>query len=1578
MAPVAVPTKEPTADYRRLFTGEELAAYEENQWTATDPETEEYDKELEDRLYPLNEELSAILNIPMDVLARTKDATLNEMGSPEYWLKWYQNTLASSQEAKRANRDFSNTVGNGDSVSARMSLEVPTAHDTERKNAHVNSVAGSSEGEVLSEPCELEETTVICTISVGLDSPDQSLSTERDTTVVFPLLWRGVARRAAYELMCEEENAFGPESKYDRPCVGEEVIFEEKRAAEVLAEVGGAVPANIRDFVYGLMETYYYENAPEVRAKFRRRGRSNCGVKHQFTPALACEDCSLLFQEYEGVREFRPGLRTWDPGIESAEETANSPKVSFSNKRYLCSLESTESIEATSVGYIDCLPSELLMDTGAFASLVDKKVLKRLGLSNIPLRPYSRKLKSASGNDMKISGEIDLPLRLGSVEETVPFFVASSLHVDAILGMDVLATFRAVINAEEQTLTLKETREMFRLGVMPVSEPCRVRMVAPLTLELGHQVLVAGYLDGDMTSGSAVLVEGVCSEHPKLRVQDQSVPFRTGELLWNSSRLSHLNGLSSRVPGNDSGGDLDVSAVIGSVRNTDADAGLMPGRKTVTGNADYDEMEVDFAGSKLNEEQRVLLRKELEAFQDLFVETSKKPSRTDLLKFSINTGPNAPVKQRPYRVSQAEGAVMEAEIQQYLELGIIRPSSSPWASPVLMIRKPEGGIRFCIDYRRLNALTVKHIYLMPLIDDIQDVLGNARLFSTMDIASGYWNVPMAAESIEKTAFTCKYGLYEWLVMPFGLCNAVPAFERLMETVLVDPKWKTCLVYIDDCVVFSSDFPTHLIRLRQVLALFRAAGFKLKMKKCHWGRSQVTFLGHIVTPSGILPNPEKVKAVMNVQRPFGLHTLRAFLGLTSYFRRYIPGYAALSASLERLKQKEADFLWDSDCECAFKQLKSVWTRPPILVYPDFSKRFKLYVDSSRIAVGACLMQTVDGKERAVAYATLTWVFSPENRTSNAKLARWAMELSQLNFKVYHKPGASLGHVDGLSRLPSASGCAITIDDLLNADKAQDGSVPMISGGIEQPTVPGSEPAYPAPGESPASVGESPTPVLPTEQMTNPENILIAAHALAGEPSALTEASEEGAEEFEEEGPDDEMERSFTSVDEFGLNQEKFVEEQKASPWIGAMRAFIEDGALALDPQLRTKVLRTAPNYDMKNGILMRRVHLRATAGPAVTITDPVIPLPFIETVLHYLHRDTFSAHVGNTEDDSPVQAPRLLTRLGKGWNKYIRVFTDYFIRWVEASPVLCLDSVTFIDTMINGVISRHGVLERLLSDRGSNFTSELAKSFYETLGIKKLFGAAYHPQRQGLVERFNGTLLGMLKMYVNETQTDWDLLLPRLLFAHRTSFHEALETPHSSVYTGETLLCRSMRSVERQLIKAQDRHQKRLSDQTGVKFEEGDAVWVFSISEPNEVRRRQGSLPSRGTGPIDRPFTDEVHDGVSNREVGEDGPLLEDDLPPLSFAEDQLFGGGELVVMGVDIAVVDILARRVEKRELQYLVLTANYTTAWVVCSKLEPYYKKLVDAFEDSRRETESLPSLRRSTRLADANAVVDDEDFLF
>jgi hypothetical protein len=872
--------------------------------------------------------------------------------------------------------------------------------------------------------------------------------------------------------------------------------------------------------------------------------------------------------------------------------------------------------------------------------------------------------------------------------------VAEQLNCDAILGVDALAVFGAVIDVAERTMTLKSTLEVLKLGTTVVQETFLSAMSVSMRLPPRGQALVMTNVIGDVGDRATVLVEGSLGLPPTLCIARTLSTVHEGQVIvevCNAStdeywiRKGTVVASTSVIPESafvtepSSQGETvqpgakpvpesegEVPATVKSVaeERTERAAKIVKASKP---DIPPDKgVDADFSESKLSDEQKDLFQDELNGFSDLFVESSKKPGRTELLKFEIDTGDSKPIKQQPCRVSGAEGEVMEAEVDQYLELGLIRPSISPWASPVLMIRKPDGGIRFCIDYRKLNAVTVKDCYPMPLIDDILDVLGGAQLFSTMDIASGYWNVPMHENSVAKTAFTCKFGLYEWLVMPFGLCNAVPAFERLMETVLVDLKWRVCLVYLDDCVIFSKDFPSHLVRVRQVLTRFREAGFKLKMKKCHWGWSQVAFLGHIVTPSGILPNPEKVKAVMNVQRPRDLHGIRSFLGLTSYFRRYIPGYALISAPLERLKVQDEPFLWSEDCESAFRQLKRALVKPPILVYPDMKKRFKLYVDSSRYAVGACLMQEVDGRDRVVAYASklltgsqknwisnqdgiseiecwgvvwatrkfrcyldkrefdiftdhqaLTWVFSPGNRTSNAKLARWAMELSNLQFKVHHKPGTSMGHVDGLSRLPMDSVNALTLEDLLNP-------APTMADLLNP------EPSSVEP-EVPSSVGERNGTAAEGEDAEYTE----------GEPEDGTDAIEfEDDEELGLEfaaGPTD-METGDASpmptppsqVDLFGLDSEQFLKEQQKVPWIKALIALLDDGALPLDPFLRRRVVSMAPRHLVTNGLLMRTVHLPANVAPARTVIVPVVPLPYVETVLHFCHRDLLSSHLGLTK------------------------------------------------------------------------------------------------------------------------------------------------------------------------------------------------------------------------------------------------------------------------------------------------------------------------------------------------------------
>ncbi|GMF40664.1 unnamed protein product [Phytophthora fragariaefolia] len=1617
--------REDPSPHARIFTEDELDAVARGEPSLMADEKEEYGTELEERLFPFDE---------VEMAKR-------------YWLKWYKETLAASEVAKRANRDFRAIKEDVNASPEVASVLGPT--DRERF-LYEDGVVSSPRSVGPKRPVTTDETIVRENNVVSLCSGESTTiasvgnPTPAKTGRLLPSRWRALVRRAVYQLVKAEDlpgtnpcpSCSSPLYSQPNGCRKPRADDSTKngdlavRACSVLKRSVTSNDERLIEKLVSEVVSAFATNATLIRSKVMERGSrchrcrslSNLPTRGATVKSVSF-DCSSLFSprseafgsngsrhdQEDGVFKYvyvvsraeppggrRPGLREV-PGLPEPDDITIDSFVD--GKRIIGSIGG---VEAVSVGFIDCVPTDMLIDTGAVASLVDARVLKLVGRGSTPLRPCRRDLNSASGHPLRIRGEIDLPLQLGSREVMRPFIVVDKLHIDMILGTDALKAFRAVVDLDKNLVTLKDTGEKFSIGSPRVEEMYSTKICSTVRIRPGGQALVVTDVLGELAEDTTVLVEGLidldasvrvapslCTVHNKKVVVEVCNPsteemvVKKGTLVAAVSVVPASAFKTSSIPscaeqselfspeGNASTKrefDWVHAAITASSHTANAPPSAMPELDKVLQN----ELNIDFSESKLGNEQKELFSDLLSSFKDMFVETSMKPGRTNLLEFSIDTGNSAPIKQRPYRVSKAEGDVMEAEIQQYQELNLIRPSPSPWASPVLMIRKPDGGIRFCIDYRRLNAVTIKDCYPMPLIDDILDVLGKAKLFSTMDIASGYWNVPMAANSIDKTAFTCKYGLFEWLVMPFGLCNAVPAFERLMKNVLIDLKWRTCLVYLDDCVVFSEDFPTHLVRLKQVLEHFRAAGFKLKIKKCNLGRDQVAFLGHIVTPSGILPNPEKAKAVMNVQRPYDLYTVRASLGLTSYFRRYIPGYAAISAPIERLKAKGVPFVWNDDCEAAFLQLKRKLVEPPILVYPDFSKRFKLYVDSSKLAMGACLMQTVDGRERVVAYASKLLVGSEKNwiykQDGTSGIECWGIVWATRKFRCYldrrefdfvSQGGASMGHVDGLSRLHSDSVCAVSMADLLNDADTDERHTPLVGEGSagddrdsETPDV------YPGPaGRGSAEVGES----GPAE-------------------GDLAESS--GV-------PTDQL--LVSPVDVFGLQQDRFLAEQRRTPWIQAMLAYLESGALALDPQIPTRTLLMAPNYAARNGVLMRRVHLQARAGPANSLEVPVIPVQSISTVLHHCHADVLAAHVGVTKTMDKVRKHAFwhgwkrdvaeyvrecsICGSGKGhrpWrnglmqrmpihelpgpfsllvvdavgplvptprgNKFILVFADYFTRWVEAFSIQRLDSTTFIETMVNEVISRHGLPERLL----------------------KVIWCGLPPQTQGLVERFNGTLLGLLRLFVKETQTDWDLYLPRVLFAYRTSYHEALrDSPFFSLYGRDPVLPLDMaflntnhewksnevasyrrrlflslrdtrRMVERQLIKAQDRHARRLEGQTDTKFEVGDPVWVYQYFRARRGEKKTKKLafswhgPYRVVGTVDenafrvaipthpnrvitvnvnrrkrfqgrwnRPYPSEVPSGVDSEPgVDDNGPLTEGDLPSTSFVERLVVGGEE--------------------------------------------------------------------------------------
>lgn len=298
--------------------------------------------------------------------------------------------------------------------------------------------------------------------------------------------------------------------------------------------------------------------------------------------------------------------------------------------------------------------------------------------------------------------------------------------------------------------------------------------------------------------------------------------------------------------------------------------------------------------------------------------------------------------------------------------GIIEPSNSPWSSPVTLVPKKDGTTRFCVDYRRLNEVTRKDSYPLPRMDDVFDILFGKKWFSTLDMKSGYWQVDVRPEDREKTAFTAGDGLWQFTVMPFGLCNAPATYERLMETVLRGLIGKVCLVYLDDVIVFGNTPEEHLENLERVFQQLENAGLKLAPKKCFLFKREVRYLGHTVSWKGVATDPEKLAIVRKWPVPKDKHEMKSFLGLCSYYRRFIKNYAQIAKPLTQLTENGKDFHWDENCQQAFEELRKKLCSSPILAFPDPEKEFIVDTDASDVAIGGVLSQNIGGEERAIAY------------------------------------------------------------------------------------------------------------------------------------------------------------------------------------------------------------------------------------------------------------------------------------------------------------------------------------------------------------------------------------------------------------------------------------------------------------------------------------------------------------------------------------------------------------------------------------------------------------------------------------
>ena len=473
-----------------------------------------------------------------------------------------------------------------------------------------------------------------------------------------------------------------------------------------------------------------------------------------------------------------------------------------------------------------------------------------------------------------------------------------------------------------------------------------------------------------------------------------------------------------------------------------------------------------------------------EGFPEGFAEKAEELTQTTVLAHRIDTESERPVTLPARRIPPAMLDVQRAEADKFRSTGITRPSCSPYNAPVVMAPKKDGKLRFCVDYRALNKVTVKDCYPMPRIDESVDRLRGAKWFTTIDLCSGYHQVPLLEQHRAKTAFSVGGAHDEFNVMEFGLCNAPATFQRLMDLVLGGLKWTRVLVYIDDIIVFSRDEEQHIRDVCEVFTALQRANLRAKLSKCHFMRGEVEYLGHRVDAEGVRPTERNVKAVTELKAPQDVSGVRSFLGMAGYYRRHIEAFAARATLLTDLLKQETPWRWTEAHQAAFDDLRLALVKYPVLMYPDWRRGFVLRTDGAKVGLGAVLLQeAADGQMHPVAYASRATL--PRERSYNPSqleclaavwaveyfrvylwgrafdlimdhaalggllsapmelrgmTARWVMRLQPYSFRVIHRAGTDNKVADALSRMHmegkqpivhAEAGVAYTLGELAEA-------------------------------------------------------------------------------------------------------------------------------------------------------------------------------------------------------------------------------------------------------------------------------------------------------------------------------------------------------------------------------------------------------------------------------------------------------------------------------------------------------------------------------------------------------------------
>uniref|UniRef100_A0A914NH21 RNA-directed DNA polymerase n=2 Tax=Meloidogyne TaxID=189290 RepID=A0A914NH21_MELIC len=1057
---------------------------------------------------------------------------------------------------------------------------------------------------------------------------------------------------------------------------------------------------------------------------------------------------------------------------------------------------------STITAYINNSQFRCLADTGATFTAAPLSIAERLGspikyerLGAISASGHHMPIIASSNTQINVAGYL-IPLEIKFVDNK---HFHNSKDYDIILGCDTFAKLPPItFNHNENTLTIGSnitpmgitSRNRSPIGIRAfksITIPPESQSLVPIKIDsnINSNLLSIDILDKRLAEQDFSLIPTLIepknnlailplinpTQEPKNIHQNMTIAYATEITFDSDLRLFIENNYNS----------------IGSVEFTDQTS-LVEKDPTFV---------IDFSKSSVKGPELESLKSLCNEFSDIFSKSQYDLGSCKAGSHNIVTTTQEPITSKPHRTPFKYRDELKKHIDQLLKSGVMIQSDTPWVSNLVLVQKKDGGLRPCIDFRKLNEITVPDHFPLPRLETIMEKIGNCCYYSSLDLSSGYLQIPLTQEASRKCGLITEEGVFQMTHLPFGLRNATAAFSRTMSHVLSGVE--NVLAYVDDILVYtkSPEFPNHLKTLRNVFERFRLFNLKLSPKKCKFATSSMEFLGYTVSGNGFIPSLSRIEVIKNLPTPKTLKQVRRIVGMASFYREHILGFATIVEPLTSLNKKNKIFDWGPKQEQAFQKIKELLAKEPILKFPDYKMPFHIFTDASSVGHGAALMQKHDGKFHAISYASRSlspnerkWppvqielgaiiyalrtfrpyiylsevelhsdhrplIYLQSKSQQHPQLARWLIEIQNYNIKIVHIEGKRNTLADALSRAhePQPSINTPELEDIIEFPVCL--SLDICDRIVLDPII----------NSLTIRTRDGPHAVdLVLEQNNDPEISQIIKFLAEG---TLPDLDEETQKDF------------VAKTQNLTISSDVlYYYPPESLPRIyvpTSLRSLIFDS-------FHTSII-GGGHMNLRKTIhkCSRRYYWPKMYSDILTWTKQCMicqlrhnPIPLYRAEMRSVPANTLFARIG-----LDLAGPLPLTEMG---NRHILNIICWFTKYVIAVPVPNTKSQTIAHALFKNVYLKFGGCTEILTDNATTFTSEFFRSFCSLLYINKTYSTPYHSQGNSVTERSFRTFHNILAKYINPNEPNFDEFLDAAAFCYNTSVHETTkETPFFLVF-----------------------------------------------------------------------------------------------------------------------------------------------------------------------------------------------------